>query len=132
MTRIGDSLSGKRVLVTQASAFMGEVLCAAFAAHGATVIADERALAEPGLAEDAVARAGQVDVLVVNLGVPAPSTRAHEVTLRSDPGVLLGEDPRPAAVRPTAVRVGLRSRSPDRLVAPSVLLVNTDQPKETP
>jgi 2-keto-3-deoxy-L-fuconate dehydrogenase len=79
MARIGDSLAGRRVLVTQASAFMGEVLCRVFAEHGAQVIADERVLAEPGLAEDAVSRAGRVDVLVVNLGVPAPSTRAHEV-----------------------------------------------------
>ncbi len=79
MARIGDSLAGKRVLITQAGAFMGDVLRRTFAEHGATVIADERVLAEPGLAEDAVARAGHVDVLIANLGVPAPSTRAHEV-----------------------------------------------------
>ncbi len=79
MSRIGDSLSGKRVLVTQAREFMGPALCAAFAAHGATVVADARALDAPGLAEDAVRAAGHVDVLVANLAVPAPSTRAHEV-----------------------------------------------------
>ena len=78
--RIGDSLAGKRVLVTQSREFMGPVLCEVFAEHGATVIADERALAEPGLAEDAVRRAGHVDVLIANLAVPAPMTRAHEVS----------------------------------------------------
>lgn len=77
--RIGDSLAGKRVLITQSDEFMGEILVQVFAEHGATVIADERALAQPGLAEDAVAKAGRVDVLIANLGVAAPSTRAHEV-----------------------------------------------------
>ena len=79
MTRIGDSLSGKRVLVTQSRDFMGPALCEAFAAHGAAVVADERPLAAPGVAEDAVNAAGRVDVLIANLAIPAPSTRAHEV-----------------------------------------------------
>ena len=78
--RIGDSLAGKRVLITQADEFMGPVLCEAFAAHGATVIADTRTL-DGGAAGEACAReAGRVDVLIANLGVPAPSTRAAEVT----------------------------------------------------
>lgn len=80
MPRIGDSLDGKRVLVTQSREFMGPALCDAFAAHGATVIADDRALAAPGVAEDAVSVADHVDVLIANLAIPAPSTRAHEVT----------------------------------------------------
>ena len=33
------SLQGKRVLITQADAFMGPVLCEVFAAHGAAVVA---------------------------------------------------------------------------------------------
>ncbi len=78
--KIGDSLVGKRVLITQASEFMGPVLRTAFEDYGAEVVADDRALADPAAAEDAVRRAGRVDVLIVNLGVPAPSTRAHEVT----------------------------------------------------
>jgi NAD(P)-dependent dehydrogenase (short-subunit alcohol dehydrogenase family) len=77
--RIGDSLQGRRVLVTQSEEFMGPVLMRAFAAHGAEVIGDPSPLAEPGAAEDAVRRAGRVDVLIANLAVPAPSTRAHEV-----------------------------------------------------
>ncbi len=80
MSRIGDSLNGQRVLVTQSTEFMGPALCKAFAAHGAVVVADRRALAAPGVAEDAVKAAGRVDVLIANLAIPAPNTRAHEVT----------------------------------------------------
>lgn len=78
--RIGDSLAGKRVLITQASEFMGPVLRATFEEHGAQVICDDRPLADPAAAEDAVRLAGKVEVLIVNLGVPAPSSRAHEVS----------------------------------------------------
>lgn len=78
--RIGDSLNGKRVLVTQADEFMGPVLCEAFAAHGAVVIADTATLNSGAAGEAAVRAAGHVDVVIANLGVPAPSTRAHEVS----------------------------------------------------
>ncbi len=80
MTRIGDSLKGKRVLVTLAGEFMGPVLCSTFEEHGATVIADTRTL-DSAAAGDAVVRdAGRVDVLIANLGVPAPSSRITEVS----------------------------------------------------
>lgn len=74
MARIGDSLSGKRVYVTQIDEFMGPELKAVFAEHGAEV------LGASGAREADLRAAGQVDVLVCNLGVPAPSTRVHEVT----------------------------------------------------
>lgn len=77
--RIGDSLKGKRVLITQADDFMGPVLRDTFAAHGAEVIADATTLDSGGIAERVGRAAGRVDVLIANLGVPAPSTRAHEV-----------------------------------------------------
>ena len=77
--RIGDSLKGKRVLITQADDFMGPVLCEAFAAHGAEVVADRTTLDGGAVAERIARAAGRVDVLIANLGVPAPSTRAHEV-----------------------------------------------------
>lgn len=85
MTRIGDRLAGKRVLVTQSEDFMGPVLVEVFAAHGAHVLGDARALAEPASAEAVVRDAqhelgGPIDVLIANLGVPAPATRAHEVS----------------------------------------------------
>jgi NAD(P)-dependent dehydrogenase (short-subunit alcohol dehydrogenase family) len=77
--RIGDGLKGKRVLITQSETFMGPVLEQYVAEHGAVVIGVTGPLEAPGAAEDAVRRAGRVDVLIANLGVPAPSTRAHEV-----------------------------------------------------
>lgn len=73
-------LLGKRVLVTQADVFMGPVLCAVFAKHGASVIAST----DPLLGADApgavVAEAGHVDVLVANLAIPAPTTAAVDVS----------------------------------------------------
>lgn len=75
-----QSLLGKRVLVTQADVFMGPVLCAVFARHGATVIAST----DPLLGADApgavVAGAGQVDVLIANLAIPAPTTAVADVS----------------------------------------------------
>ena len=40
-------LTGQRVLITQADAFMGPALCEAFAARGATVIASTESLVDP-------------------------------------------------------------------------------------
>ena len=74
-----DSLAGKRVLITQADAFMGPVLCKIFAEHGAHVIADTSPLVENQASSNVVAAAGTVDVLIVNLALKAPSTLVHEV-----------------------------------------------------
>ena len=74
------TLTGKRVLVTQACEFMGPVLCEVFTEQGASVVADTSALAEPGAAERVVRAAGPFDSLVVNLAFTAPSTPAAEVT----------------------------------------------------
>jgi len=72
-------LDGKRVLITQASAFMGPTLCEVFAAHGAQVIADASPLADPAAVAGIVADAGRIDVLVANLAFPAPTTPALQV-----------------------------------------------------
>ena len=74
-----DSLAGKRVLITQADAFMGPALCEVFAEHGAHVIADTSSLIECQAPAKVVAAAGNVDILIVNLAIKAPSTLAHEV-----------------------------------------------------
>ena len=74
-----QSFLGKRVLITQADVFMGPVLCEVFARHGATVIASTESLVGVGAAAAVVAAAGQVDVLVANLAIPAPATAAVEV-----------------------------------------------------
>lgn len=74
-------LAGKRILVTEADAFMGPMLCQVLARHGADVIADTGALADdPQRPAAIVAAAGSIDVLVANLAIPAPSTPASEVS----------------------------------------------------
>ena len=74
-----NALAGKRVLVTQSGEFMGPVLCEVFDEQGATVVASQEALSEPGAAERVVRAAGAFDVLVANLAHLAPSTPAPEV-----------------------------------------------------
>ena len=73
------SLADKRVLITQADAFMGPALCEVFTARGATVIASTESLLDPAAPAVVVEAAGQVDVLVANLAIPAPTTPALEV-----------------------------------------------------
>jgi 2-keto-3-deoxy-L-fuconate dehydrogenase len=73
-------LEGKRVLVTQADAFMGPALCEVLAEQGACVIADRESLIDPGAPAAVVAAAGTIDVLVANLAMPAPATAATQVT----------------------------------------------------
>ncbi len=75
-----QNLAGKRVLITQADAFMGPVLCQVFAEHGATVIADSGSLLAPDAPAALVETAGVVDILVANLALPAPTTPAAEVS----------------------------------------------------
>ncbi len=74
------TLQGKRILVTQATEFMGPTLCAVLAEHGADVVASTEALTEPAAAARVVAEAGRLDILVANLALPAPTTLAAEVT----------------------------------------------------
>ena len=73
------NLRGKRVLVTQASEFMGPALCSVLAEAGADVVAVDSSLIDPGKAAAIVEKAGRVDVLVVNLALAAPTTPARDV-----------------------------------------------------
>jgi len=77
------TLTGKRVLITQADEFMGPALCEVFAEQGAEVVASTADLAPPEAAAQVVARAvqeaGPLDVLVANLALRAPTTPAVEV-----------------------------------------------------
>ena len=77
---MNQTLSGKRILVTHANAFMGPALCEVLAQQGASVIANTDSLADVGAAESIVDAAGVVDVLVVNLAILAPSSRATEAS----------------------------------------------------
>ena len=74
-------LDGKRVLLTQSNDFMGPALTAVFNDSGAEVIGDPRALdQDPELPAAIVREAGRVDVLLIHLALPAPSTPAGEIS----------------------------------------------------
>lgn len=101
-----NTLVGQRILVTQASEFMGPALCEVFAEQGADVVRCNRELTSPGSAEAAVHEAGDLDVLVANLALPAPSTPATEVDedeWRAVFGALV--DPLPRLVRAAVPRM---------------------------
>ena len=66
--------SQKRVLITQSNEFMGPVLCDVFRELGATVLADSSALDNPSRPAELIQESGIVDILLLNLGVPAPTT----------------------------------------------------------
>lgn len=73
-------LDGKRVLLTQANDFMGPALADVFTDSGAEVVADPRALDQDlSLPATIVREAGRVDVLLVHLALPAPSTPAADI-----------------------------------------------------
>jgi NAD(P)-dependent dehydrogenase (short-subunit alcohol dehydrogenase family) len=74
------NLAGKRIVVTQSNDFMGPVLVEVLTACGAEVIASAEPLHDPDSPARVVRAAGRVDVLIVNLGIPAPSTAATDVT----------------------------------------------------
>ena len=77
------TLTGKRVLITQADEFMGPALCEVLAEQGAPGVASTADLAPPEATAQVVAHAvkdaGPIDVLVVNLAYRAPTTPAVEV-----------------------------------------------------
>ena len=72
-------LTGKRILITQATEFMGPTLCTVFAEQGADVVESHADLCAVGAAEEAIRNAGSFDVLVANLSILAPSTPANDV-----------------------------------------------------
>ncbi len=75
-----NMLKGKRILITHADQFMGPVLCEVFKERGADVISDYSSLNNSEETEEVINAAGEIDVLVANLSVTAPSTSAVEVT----------------------------------------------------
>lgn len=109
-------LAGKRILLTQADVFMGPVLREVLAAHGAEVIADTRSLADDAdLPQRLVASAGQVDVLLAHLALPAPTTPVGEVGEEEWRAVFAHMvDPLPRLVR--AVLPQMSARASGRIV----------------
>ncbi len=77
---ISTQLHGKRILLTQSQDFMGPALVEVLARQGAELMADPRPLADdPALPAALVQAAGRVDVLIVHLALPAPSTAVQDV-----------------------------------------------------
>jgi len=74
-----NTLKGKRLLITQASEFMGPAFCEVFAEQGAELVKSELELSTPGNVELMMREAGELDVLVANLSMLAPSTPAPDV-----------------------------------------------------
>lgn len=110
-----DALVGKRVLVTQAAAFMGPVLCEVFAEQGAQVVRSEAPLDEPAAARAVSAEAGAIDVLVANLALPAPGTAVLDVDEQEWRQVFAAlVDPLPRLVQ--AVTPGMISRGGGRIL----------------
>jgi NAD(P)-dependent dehydrogenase (short-subunit alcohol dehydrogenase family) len=72
-------LQGKRVVVTDASEFMGPDIVALFREEGGEVIADVRDLQQPGASEALIIEAGHVDVLMVNLAGASSGKAVGEV-----------------------------------------------------
>ena len=68
-------LTGKRILVTQANAFMGPSLCEVFTEQGATVIANEESLTDPQAPAKLIEQVGAIDVLVANLASECDCTK---------------------------------------------------------
>ena len=74
-----QALDKKRILLTHADRFMGPALHQTLRAQGADVIANTDNLLLPEEPAELIAQCGDIDVLVVNLALPAPSTPAVDV-----------------------------------------------------
>lgn len=61
------TLTGKRILITQANEFMGPALCEVFAEQGAEVVASTADLAPPDAAAQVVAQAVKDGRHIVNI-----------------------------------------------------------------
>ena len=112
---ITNDQKGKRILVTQADTFMGPKLCEVFAEMGAEVITDNQLLTDPALPGEIIAAAGTIDVLVINLAVPAPFTKLDRVESQEWQSVFAAlVDPLPRLV--TAVLPQMMARQSGKIL----------------
>lgn len=112
---ITNDLKGKRILVTQANTFMGPKLCEVIAEMGAEVITDNQLLTDPALPGEIIAAAGTIDVLVINLAVPAPFTKLDRVESQEWQSVFAAlVDPLPRLV--TAVLPQMMARQSGKIL----------------
>jgi 2-keto-3-deoxy-L-fuconate dehydrogenase len=110
-----NTLTGQRILITQATEFMGPMLCEVFAEQGAEVVRSDEPLSEPGVAERIVHDSGPIDALVANLSIHAPSTAAvavDEAEWRTVFAALV--DPLPRLLR--AAAPGMAARGGGRIL----------------
>ncbi len=111
-----DRLKNKRVLITSATTYMGPAIAELFVAEGAEVLADNGALLGPDEPAELVDRAGDIDVVIANLDLPASNSRVVEI---DDESWLAGFD---AMVHPLmrlvrAVAPGMIERGGGSIVA---------------
>lgn len=110
-----NALVGKRILITQATEFMGPILCDIFSEQGAQVVRSDVPLSAQAAAQAVVEQAGPVDVLVANLSFLAPTTPAIEVDETEWRAVFAAlVDPLPRLVR--AVVPGMISRGTGKIL----------------
>jgi len=108
-------LTGKKILVTQAKDFMGPALCEALRQCGAEVIADSRLPVAPSDAQEMIEAAGDLDVLVLNLALPAPTSWATDIDEQEWRQVFeVMVDPLPRFIR--AVVPGMKSRGGGKVI----------------
>lgn len=109
------NLAGKRILVTQANDFMGPALREALRASGAEVIADSRLPVAPNDPQEMVEAAGAIDVLVLNLALPAPTSWVTDIDEQEWRQVFeVMVDPLPRFIR--AVVPGMKSRGGGKVI----------------
>jgi 2-keto-3-deoxy-L-fuconate dehydrogenase len=76
---MSGELTGKRVLVTQATEYMGPAIAELFGEEGADVVSVEGRLSEPDSLEAALEGARGVDVLVANLALEPRAARVEDI-----------------------------------------------------
>jgi 2-keto-3-deoxy-L-fuconate dehydrogenase len=74
-----DRLAGKRILITSAEDYMGPAIAELFASEGADVITDTGTLTEPDAPARLIAESGSLDVLIVNLDLPAYAAKVADI-----------------------------------------------------
>ncbi len=109
------NLVGKRIMVTQASDFMGPAICQELQACGSEVVADHRFPIESQDAQLLIDAAGPLDVLVINLALPAPSTPVTQIEEEEWERVFaIMVNPLPRLVR--AVVPGMKARGGGKII----------------
>lgn len=77
---MGDRLKNKRILLTQATDYMGPAVARLFSAEGAILVQSEGSLSSANEVEDVVTEAGDVDVLVANLALKSKQSQIETLS----------------------------------------------------